>query len=159
MINLRRTFWKENVYSVNFRWGSDVPLFTNILALWNPITNSKNLNVLSINMGISASGNISVISQAVLFTSITSATDLTTNLIKYNPNSPNSVAKIYAGGSLSLGNVIDRRTVNFSNGMPSTNIDFKQEFELIPGQGICVIHESETAGNSYLPWVSYNWWE
>lgn len=159
MINLRRTFWKENLYSASYRWGSDVPLFTNILALFNPITNIKRLNVLGINMGISATGSISVISQVVLFTSITSATDLSTNIIKYNPSSPNSIAKIYGGGSLTLGNVVDRRTINFSNGMPPTNIEFKQEFELISGQGLCVVHEAETSGNVYNPWCTFNWYE
>ncbi len=160
MLNLRRTFWKENVYSCSFRWGSDVPLFSNILAIFNPSTNNKNLNILSINMGVSAQSSISVISSVTLFTSIGGgSTDLTSTLIKYNPNCLNSVAKIYAGGSLTLGNVIDRRTINMSNGMPPTNIDFAQEFELTPGNGICVVHEAETSGNVYLPWVTYNWWE
>ena len=111
-------------------------------------------------MGASASGSITVISQAVLFTSIGSGpTDLTGNIIKYNPNSPNSVAQIYAGGSLTLGNVVDRRTFNFSNGSPPQSIDFKQELELLPGNGICVVHESETSGNVYRPWSTFTWFE
>ncbi len=159
MINLRRTFYKEALYSCSYRWGTDVPLFSNILALWNPIGSRKRINVLSINMGVSASSSISVISNVTLFTAISSASDLTPTLVKYNPDSLNSIAKIYGGGSLTLGNIIDRRTINFSNGMPPNNIDFTQEFEIPPGSGICVIHESETSGNSYLPWVTFNWWE
>lgn len=160
MLNLRKSFWKENLFTCSFRWGSDVPLFSNILALWNPIGSGRNLNVLQINMGVSAQSSISVISSVTLFTSIGSGpTELTSTLIKYNPNSPNSIAKLYAGGSLTLGNTIDRRTINMSNGMPPTNIDFNQEFVLTPGNGICVVHESETSGNTYLPWVTYNWWE
>ncbi len=159
MLNLRKTFFKENLYACSYRWGSDVPLFTNILALWNPATNTKNLNVLQINMGASATGSISVISQIVLFTTIASGTDLSSNIIKYNPNSPNSIAKIYGGGTLTLGNVVDRRTINFSNGMPPNSINFEQEFELFPGQGLCLIHEAETSGNVYLPWCTYNWFE
>ncbi len=111
-------------------------------------------------MGASASSSISVISQVVLFTSIGNGqTDLTSTLIKYNPNSPNSVAKIYGGGSLTLGNVVDRRTINFSNGMPPYSIDFEQEFILFPGNGLCIVHESETSGNVYLPWATFSWFE
>ena len=159
ILNLRRTFWKEDVYSCSYRWGSDVPLFTNILALWNPLGSGKKLNVLGINLGVSASSSISVISQVVLFTNINGATDLTLNLVKYDPNAPNSIAKIYGGGILTLGNVLDRRTINFSNGMPMQDIDFKQEFEISQGNGLCVVHEAETSGNSYLPFVTFNWWE
>ena len=137
-----------------------MPLWTNILALWNPIGSGKNLNVLQIDMGVSAGGSISVISQIVLVTAIGGGvTDLSANIIKYNPNSPTTIAKIYAGGSLTLGEVLDRRTINFSNGMPPYGKDFKQEFVLVSGNGLCVIHESETAGNTYLPWATYNWFE
>ena len=159
MLNLRRTFWKENLFSCSFRWGTDVPLFTNILAIFNPLGSGKNLKVLQINMGASASSSISVISNVTLFTSVSSATDLTGNIVKYNPNNPDSIAKIYAGGSLVTGKIVDRRTINFSNGMPPEGIDFVQEFELVPGTGLFVGHESESAGNSYLPWCTYSWWE
>ena len=159
MLNLRRTFWKENVYSASYRWGTDVPLFTNILALWNPIGSGKILKVLQINSGASASGSISVISNVTLFTGVSGATDLTTNIVKYNPNSPDTIAKIYAGGSLTVDKIVDRRTINFSNGMPPYGIDFIQEFELLPGNGLFVGHESESAGNSYLPWVTFSWFE
>ena len=70
MLNLRRTFWKENVYSASYRWGSDVPLFTNILALWNPIGSGKILKVLQIDLGASASNNITVTGNITLFTAI-----------------------------------------------------------------------------------------
>lgn len=159
MINLRRTYWKENIFSASFRWGSDVPLFTNILALFNPLGNNKNLKVLQINMGASASGSISVISNVTLFTGVSGATDLTTNIVKYNPNNPDSIAKIYAGGSLTVDKIVDRRTINFSNGMPPYGIDFIQEFELTPGTGLFVGHEAESSGNVYLPWGSFSWWE
>ena len=159
MLNLRRTFWKENLFSCSYRWGLDVPLFTNILALWNPLGSGKNLKVLQVNMGASASGSISVISNVSLFTGVSDATDLTGNIVKYNPNNPDSIAKIYAGGSLTVDKIVDRRTMNFSNGMPPYGINFVQEFELIPGNGLFVGHESESAGNSYLPWCTYSWWE
>ena len=159
MLNLRRTFWKENLFSCSFRWGSDVPLYSNILALWNPLGSGKNLNVIQINMGASASGSISVISNVTLFTDVVGGTDLTANIVKYNPNNPNSIAKIYAGGSLTTDKIIDRRTINFSNGMPPYGIDFVQEFELLPGTGIFIGHESESAGNVYYPWVTFNWFE
>ena len=158
MINLRRTFWRENIYSCSYRWGSDVPLFTNILALWNPLGSGKTLKVLQVDLGASASTNITVISQLTLFSVISGATDLSANIVKYNPNSPNPVAEIYGGGILTLGKVIDRRSLNFSN-LPSESIDFKQEFELLPGSGICIVHEAETSGNVYLPWVTYTFFE
>ena len=137
-----------------------MPLFTNILALFNPIGSGKDLNVLQVDMGASASGSISTISNVSLFSDISGgATDLTGNIIKYNPNNPNSIAKVYAGGSLTVEGIINRRTTNFSNGMPPYSVDFKQEFVLKPGNGLFVGHEAETAGNVYLPWVSFSWWE
>ena len=158
MINLRRTFWRENVYSCSYRWGSDVPLFTNILALWNPLGSGKTLKVLQVDLGASASTNITVAGNITLFTAISGASDLSANIIKYNPNSPNSVAEIYGGGVLTLDKVLSRKSFNFSN-LPSETFDFKQEFELLPGIGICVIHEAETSGNVYLPWVTYTFFE
>ena len=158
MLNLRRTFWKENVYSASYRWGSDVPLFTNILALLNPIGSGKILKVLQIDLGASASNNITVTGNITLFTAISGASDLSINIIKYNPNSPNSIAEIYGGGSLTLDKVLSRKSFNFSN-LPSETFDFKQEFELHPGQGLCVINEAESSGNIFLPYVTFNWWE
>jgi len=158
MINLRRTFWRENVYSCSYRWGSDVPLFTNILALWNPLGSGKTLKVLQVDLGASASTNITVIGNITLFTAISGASDLSANIIKYDPNSPNSIAQIYGGGVLTLGNIINRKSFNFSN-LPSESFDFKQEFELLPGNGICVVHEAETSGSVYLPYATYTFFE
>src|SRR3990167_11363101 len=110
MINLRRTFWRENIYSCSYRWGSDVPLFTNILALWNPLGSGKTLKVLQVDLGASASTNITVIGNITLFTAISGASDLSANIIKYNPNSPNPLAKIYGGGSLTLDKVLSRKS-------------------------------------------------
>lgn len=159
MLNLRRTFWKENIYSCNYRWGSDVPIFTNILAIFNPITNNKNLNLLQIDIGASLGVSSTVLARVNLFTAILSGLDLSTDIIKYNPKAPNPLAKIYSSGSLTLDKVLDRRTIMVNTGTPSDSINFNQEFEIEPGKGVCVVHESEYSGNLFYPYVTLTWWE
>lgn len=104
------------------------------------------------------STNINILTQIYLFNSITSATDLTSAILKFNPNSPTSIAQIYAGGSLTLVNSITRRTFGLNSDLSDT-IEFPQELEIPPGQGVCLVHEAESSGLIYTPYVTYYWWE
>lgn len=160
MLNLRKTFWKENVYSAHHRWDVDVPVWTNIFAIWNPINSGKIINLLQIDVGASQITNFSILSQIVEFSSFGSGdVDLTPDIVKYDKDSPNSIAKIFRAGSLILGKTIDRRTIGLDNGMPSYNKTFLQEYEILPNSGICIVHEAESASRVYNPWATFTWYE
>lgn len=144
---------------MNYRWGADVPLFTNILALWNPIGSGKNLSLLQVNIAASLGVSSTVLAELIFFTNIIGGTNINSNIIKYNPNSQNSIANIFAGGTLTLATVIDRRTISVNLAMPSYDIEFAQELEIPPGKGVCLVHESEYSTNLFYPYATFSWFE
>lgn len=118
------------------------------------------MKLLQIDVGASQITDFSILSQIVEFSSFGSGqVDLTTNIVKYANDSPNSIVNLFRAGSLTLGKVIDRRTIGLGSGMPQYNKTFIQEYEILPNNGICIIHEAESAARVYYPWATFTWIE
>lgn len=151
---------KYNVYACAYRWPSDETVGQEILTLWNPVINTKNLYVLSANFGVyGASSTIGVntgVGRCILTTNGVDRTDIQ----KYNQDQPASIAKLYSGINSGFFSPFEVRSLVLSSGMPSYGIDFKQEYVIKPGEGLYVQHLAETAAiTSYFPWASFTWWE
>lgn len=99
-----------------------------------------------------------ILSKIYTVSSLIPGTDLTSGILKFNPNSFNSIANIFAGGSLTLDKGITERSLGFQSDLKDSII-FPQELEIPPGQGVCVVHEAEISALIYNPYVSYYWFE